>query len=91
VAAHRDEIRDVITRHRCRAASRIRLGGPWRGSRRIGPGPARPRAHAGFSLLDQAAIIRELTEFLGVQVDVITEGALDVEAARQINAEAVPL
>lgn len=90
VAAHRDEIRDIITRH---GADRPRVfGSAARGEDHEGSDlDLLVRARAGFSLLDQAAIIRELTELLGVQVDVITEGALHGESARQINAEAVPL
>jgi uncharacterized protein len=90
VATHREAIRDIVTRH---GADRPRVfGSAARGEDHQGSDlDLLIRTSAGFGLLDQAAIIRELTELLGIQVDVITEGALHDEAARQINAEAVPL
>jgi uncharacterized protein len=90
VRAHLDEIREIVRRHE---AERPRVFG----SVARGEDHAESdldlvvRATNRFSLVDQAAIARKVRELLGVDVDVVTEGALDDEEARRVDAEAVPL
>lgn len=90
LAANRDLARAIIERH---GAERPRVfGSVARGEDQEGSDlDIIVRAPAGFTLLDQAAILVELRDLLGVDVDVVTEGALDEEAARHVDAQAVPL
>ena len=45
----------------------------------------------GRSLLDQGGLLMELRELLGVDVDVVSEGALTGRFGERVRREAVPL
>jgi uncharacterized protein len=45
----------------------------------------------GRSLLDQGGLLMELRELLGVDVDIISEGALTGRFGERVRREAVPL
>lgn len=87
---HRDQACEIVERH---GAERPRVfGSVARGDDRDDSDlDLLVRAPRGFTLIDQAAIARELRELLGTDVDVVTEGALDDEDARELDAQAVPL
>jgi uncharacterized protein len=89
LAAHRDDVRRVAGRHHAREV-RV-FGSVARGT----DGPHSDLdllvtfdAHA--SLLDQAALVRELEDLLGLPVDVVSAAALR-ERDEHIRAEAVPV
>lgn len=46
---------------------------------------------AGRSLLDQIALEQDLSELMGVNVDVVVDGGISPYLEKQILAEAVPL
>jgi hypothetical protein len=48
-------------------------------------------APPGFSLFDQAGLLGDLEDLLGVKVDLVTEGALHPRFADRIRAEAKPV
>lgn len=87
---HRKQVREILKR---RGAERPRVfGSVARGEDREDSDlDLLIRVPSGFTLLDQAAVIRELRELLGVHVDVVTDGALDEEDLRRLEREAVPL
>ena len=45
----------------------------------------------GRSLLDQGGLLMDLRELLGVDVDVVSEGALSGRFGQIVNKEAVPI
>lgn len=49
------------------------------------------RFEPGRSLFDQGGLLMDLRELLGVNVDVISEGALHGEFGQILRAEAVPI
>ncbi|HEY0007433.1 MAG TPA: nucleotidyltransferase family protein [Tepidisphaeraceae bacterium] len=49
------------------------------------------RLEPGRSLLDQGALLMELRELLGTEVDVLTEGALTGRFGQIVRGEAVPI
>lgn len=49
------------------------------------------RFEPGRSLLDQGGLLMELRELLGVNVDVVSEGALTGRFGQIVRKEAVPL
>lgn len=49
------------------------------------------RFEPGRSLFDQGGLLMDLRELLGVEVDVVSEGALSGRFAQVVRAEAVPL
>jgi predicted nucleotidyltransferase len=49
------------------------------------------RFEPGRSLLDQGGLLMDLRELLGVNVDVVSEGALSGRFGELVRAEAVPL
>lgn len=78
VEQHRDEIVAIAQTH---GASGIRLvGSVARGDEHVGSDiDFLVRFEAGRSLFDQAGLIHDLRELLGVDVDVISEGGLRAE------------
>lgn len=88
--ANRKEIREIVSRHGARDP-RV-FGSVARGE----DGKESDldlviRVSRGFSLVDQAAIVLELRELLGLDVDVLTEGALTGDLARRVETDGVPL
>ena len=49
------------------------------------------RFEPGRSLLDQGGLLMDLRQLLGVDVDVVSEGALTGRFGQIVRAEAVPL
>jgi predicted nucleotidyltransferase len=49
------------------------------------------RFEAGRSLFDQGGLLMDLRELLGVNVDVVSEGALTGRFGQIVRAEAVPI
>jgi predicted nucleotidyltransferase len=49
------------------------------------------RLEPGRSLLDQGGLLMDLRELLGIQVDVVTEGALSGRFGEKVLNEAAPL
>jgi uncharacterized protein len=49
------------------------------------------RFEQGRTLLDQGGLLMDLREFLGVKVDVVSEGALSGRFGKIVREEAVPL
>jgi predicted nucleotidyltransferase len=49
------------------------------------------RFEPGRSLFDQGGLLMELRQLLGVNVDVVSEGALTGRFGQIVRAEAVPL
>ena len=49
------------------------------------------RFEPGRSLLDQGGMLMDLRQLLGVQVDLVSEGALSGRFGQLVRAEAVPL
>ena len=49
------------------------------------------RFEPGRSLLDQGGLLMDLRELLGVEVDVISEGAVDGRFGENVRREAVEL
>lgn len=90
ILSRRDEILAVAARHR---ASELRLFGS------IARGDANGasdvdfvvRFEPGRSLFDQGGLLIELRELLGVDVDVISDGALTGRFGQIVRREAVPL
>jgi predicted nucleotidyltransferase len=89
LAAHRDEVHRIAGRHHARD---VRVFGS------VARGTDRPDSDLDLlvtfdedaSLLDQAALIRELEDVLGLPVDVVSADALR-ERDEHIRAEAVPV
>ena len=90
VLANREEIRKLASRRR---AGSIRVfGSVARGE--DGPGSdidflVTPQP--GFSLFDRGGLMAELSELLGVEVDVVTDRTVPSELMRSIEAEAITL
>src|SRR5660398_34856 len=90
LASRKDEIRAIAERH---GARRIRVFGS------VARGEARPDSDVDFlveleegrSLLDQAALLVDLQDLLGIQVDVVSEGGINPRMRDRILKEAVPL
>jgi predicted nucleotidyltransferase len=49
------------------------------------------RFEPGRSLLDQGGLLMDLRDLLGIDVDVVTEGALEGRFGQKVREEAVPL
>jgi len=90
VESKKDEIQAIAERH---GARRLRVFGS------VARGEARPDSDVDFlveleegrSLLDQAALLVDLQDLLGIQVDVVSEGGINPRMRDQILKEAVPL
>lgn len=88
--ARRGEILEIARRH---GAEEVRVFG----SVVRGPVDAESdldfvvRFRAGTSLLDQVALIQDLEEFLGREVDVVSEPSLHWFIRSRVLSEAVPL
>jgi uncharacterized protein len=88
--AKREEILSAAARH---GASNVRIFGS------VARGEAGPESDVdvlvdlepGRSLLDHAALLLELEELLGCQVDVVTERGLRSRFRERVLREAVPL
>lgn len=86
----RDEIQAIAERHGVR---RLRLFGS------VARGESKPAGDVDFlvyleegrSLLDQAALLVDLQDLLGVKVDVVSEGGINPRMRERILREAVPL
>jgi predicted nucleotidyltransferase len=89
-ATRRDEILSLARRH---GATRVRVFGS------VARGQAQPDSDVDFlvdmepgrSLLDVAALLLELRDLLGCEVDVVTERGLRSRIRDRVLAEAVPL
>lgn len=90
IADRREEILRVAARHH---ATNVRLfGSVARGDETEGSDiDLLVDMEPGRSLLDQVRLRRDLSEVLGVEIDVITTGGLLERDRRSILAEAVPL
>jgi uncharacterized protein len=90
LAARREAIRAAAARH---GATRVRLFGS------VARGEAGPDSDVDLlvefapdrSLLDHAALIDELEDLLGCEVDVVNERALRPELRERVLREAVPV
>ncbi|MBU1669753.1 MAG: nucleotidyltransferase family protein [Actinobacteria bacterium] len=86
----KDEIRAIADRHGVR---RLRVFGS------VARGEADPDSDVDFlvlfeegrSLLDQASLLVDLQDLLGVEVDVVSEGGINPRMRDRILSEAVPL
>jgi predicted nucleotidyltransferase len=86
----RDDIRAIAERH---GARRLRVFGS------VARGESRPDSDIDFlvefepgrSLLDQAALLLDLQDLLGLKVDVVSEGGINPRMRDRILKEAVPL
>lgn len=86
----KDEIRAIAEMH---GARRLRVFGS------VARGEAQPDSDVDFlveleegrSLLDQAALLVDLQDLLGIQVDVVSEGGINPRMRDRILKEAVPL
>ena len=86
----KEEIQAIAERH---GARRLRLFGS------VARGESRPDSDVDFlvkleegrSILDQAAMLVDLQDLLGVKVDVVSEGGINPRMRERILKEAVPL
>ena len=90
ILRRRDEIVAIAKRY---GASNLRIfGSVARGDAGIGSDvDFVVRFEPGRSLLDQGGLLMDLRELLGVNVDVVSEGALKGRFGQLVNREAVPL
>lgn len=90
IESKKEEIQAIAERH---GARRLRLFGS------VARGESRPDSDVDFlvnleegrSLLDQAALLVDLQDLLGVKVDVVSEGGINPRMRERILREAVPL
>jgi uncharacterized protein len=88
--AHREAVRAIVAAHR--AANPRVFGSVARGEDTEGSDLDILINSAGkLSLFDIGAIYNELTELLGVEVDVLTPNALPDKFRERVIAEAVPI
>ena len=90
IFVHRDRILDAARRH---GATRVRLFGSVARDEADGGSDVDfvVRFEPGRSLLDQGGLLMDLRELLGVEVDVVSEGALDGRFGENVRREAVEL
>jgi predicted nucleotidyltransferase len=90
ILRRRDEIISVATRY---GASHLRLfGSVARGDTdKHSDVDFVVRFEPGRTLFDQGGLLMDLRRLLGVNVDVVSEGALRGRFGEQVQAEAIPL